>query len=365
MSYIRQAFKGRKILVTGHTGFKGAWLSLWLAEAGASVHGVALDPDPCGGLYPLLSPDVFASDQRCDLRDGEKLAGMVATIQPDYVFHLAAQPLVRRSFAQPIETLEVNILGSAHVLEAVRRLGRCCHVIFVTSDKCYRNEEWVHAYRETAQLGGKDPYSMSKAAAELVAECWRQSFFARDGFGSQIVSVRAGNVIGGGDYSEDRLVPDCVRAVTGGPALAIRSPASTRPWQHVLDCLHGYLTVAAKLPLPGPALAGDVFNFGPAGGGDHTVLQVAREFLRLWGAPEDAVQVVRGGDDKPEAGYLAVSIDKAARLLGWRPVWDFHAAIAQSVGWYRARHEGSTDMHALSVGQIREFEASAQLIRPC
>lgn len=359
MGGIRQTFKGRKVLVTGHTGFKGAWLSLWLAEAGASVHGVALDPEPCGGLYPLLSPAVFASDRRCDLRDGAQLASIVAEVQPDYVFHIAAQPLVRRSFAHPVETLDVNILGSAHLLEAVRALGRCCHVIFVTSDKCYRNEEWVHAYRETDRLGGKDPYSMSKAAAELVADCWRQSFFSRDGSGSQIISVRAGNVIGGGDYSEDRLVPDCVRAVTGGPSLAIRSPGATRPWQHVLDCLHGYLTVAAKLPLSGPSPAGDVFNFGPAGSGDHTVLEVARGFLRLWGAPEDSVQVVPGADDKPEAGYLAVSIDKATRLLGWRPVWDFHTGLAQTVAWYRARHVDSADMHAFSAAQIRAFEEAA------
>jgi CDP-glucose 4,6-dehydratase len=360
---LRAAFKGRTVLVTGHTGFKGAWLSLWLAELGGRVHGLALDPDPQGSLYELLDPATFVRDERCDIRDARKLASIVSAVQPDFVFHLAAQPLVRSSFDRPLETLEVNVLGSAHVLEAVRCLEKRCHTIFVTSDKCYANKEWFYAYRETDRLGGKDPYSMSKAAAELVADCWRQSFFSGHVFGSQVVSVRAGNVIGGGDHSMDRIIPDCVRAVTGGTKLSVRSPGSTRPWQHVLDCLHGYLTAAASLSTSVAGSPGDVFNFGPQGGPSRPVLEVVQNFYRLWGALPDGIQVAESADRKPEARFLAVSIEKAQRVLGWQPTWDFSDTLVKTVDWYRARYAGGQNMHEFSVGQIRDFEASAAAMR--
>ena len=243
-SALEEAFLNRRILVTGHTGFKGAWLSLWLSSLGARVSGIALDPAAGGGLYEHLDKSVFADDLRCDIRDAGGLRSIVQQVQPDYVFHLAAQPLVRISYDDPLQTLTTNIIGSANVLEGVRGLEKTCHTVFVTSDKCYENQEWLYSYRESDRLGGKDPYSMSKAAAELVSECWRRSFFDKHPHGSKVISVRAGNVIGGGDYSADRIIPDCVRAALGGTELVIRSPRSTRPWQHVIDCLHGYLVAA-------------------------------------------------------------------------------------------------------------------------
>jgi CDP-glucose 4,6-dehydratase len=354
-SSLAEAFAGKRCLVTGHRGFKGAWLSLWLAELGAEVSGYGLD-SPCGdGLYPSLKQGVFTSDQPGDLLNRSAVEQTIQRVQPDYVFHLAAQPLVRQSYADPIGTLGTNVMGSAHVLEAVRRLSNTCHTIFVTSDKCYVNREWCHAYRESDRLGGKDPYSMSKAGAELVAESWRRSYFDNHPQGSTVTSVRAGNVIGGGDYSADRLVPDCLRAALAHQPLIIRSPNATRPWQHVLDCLHGYLVVASKVPHMPRSSEWEAFNFGPQDPHDHPVLQVAEAFFEAWPQATTGVQVVPAEKAMSEAGYLSVSIEKAQRLLNWQPVWSFQTAVRKTVEWYAARHLENRDMLAISRLQISQF----------
>jgi len=354
-SALEEAFSGKEVLVTGHTGFKGAWLSLWLSSLGSRVSGLALDPDAGGGLYEHLDKSVFAEDLRCDIRDAAELGNAVSRIRPDYVFHLAAQPLVRISYDDPLQTLTTNIIGSAQVLEAVRRLDKTCHTIFVTSDKCYENQEWLYSYRESDRLGGKDPYSMSKAAAELVSECWRRSFFDNHPHGSKVISARAGNVIGGGDYSTDRIIPDCVRAALSGKELVIRSPRSTRPWQHVIDCLYGYMVAAVKAPGLSSARAAESFNFGPRDASEHPVLEVAERFFLHWGEQTPGVRVEVAQDAKHEAGYLAVSIDKAQRLLGWHPTWHFEESMKRTVDWFRACHLENKNMNDYSVLELQAF----------
>ncbi len=277
-------FAGKQIVVTGHTGFKGSWLSLWLSELGANVHGYGLAPNSSDSLFDCLDRgNIFASSELADLGDSDRVAKFIHRVKPDYVFHLAAQPLVRLSYAEPLNTIATNVLGSANVLDAVRTLEKTCHTIFVTSDKCYQNREWCYSYRENDPLGGKDPYSMSKAAAELVAESYRRSYFDKHPCGSLVISVRAGNVIGGGDYSADRLIPDCVRAALADRTLIIRNPRATRPWQHVLDCLNGYLHAACLAPELNNKADRESFNFGPCDPHDHPVVEVAQAFFEAWG----------------------------------------------------------------------------------
>jgi CDP-glucose 4,6-dehydratase len=363
---LRDAFHGKRVLVTGHTGFKGSWLSLWLSELGAIVSGFALQPESADGLYPYLRTGVFEQDHYGDIRDRAAVERVIRSIQPDYVFHLAAQPLVRLSYSDPIGTLSTNVLGSAIVLDAVRQLPKTCHTTYVTSDKCYQNREWCYSYRENDRLGGKDPYSMSKAAAELIAEGWRRSYFDHHPFDSVVISVRAGNVIGGGDYAADRLIPDCLRAALSLSPLVIRSPRATRPWQHVLDCLHGYMAAAARGPsLRAAASERDArelesFNFGPRDPHDHPVAEVAEAFFAAWPQHTPGVRVVPAERNVAEAGYLSVSIEKAQRLLNWQPTWDFATAIAKTVDWYVARHVHQSDMLTFSRQQLADFEQSTQ-----
>ncbi len=356
---VRTSLSGKRVLVTGHTGFKGAWLSLWLSELGAEVHGFALPATQPDGIYAHVKDAVFRSDTAGDITDAVALAAAVQCAQPDYVFHLAAQAVVREAYADPLRTLQTNILGSANVLEAVRRLNQTCHTIFVTSDKCYRNCEWHFSYRENDPLGGKDPYSMSKAAAELVAESWRRSYFDSHPNGSQVISVRAGNVIGGGDYAVDRLVPDCVRAALAGQPLVLRNPRATRPWQHVLDCLSGYLVVAAVVPRLPRSEELESFNFGPADTHAFPVTRVAEIFFEHW--PNTPGMVIGEVDPlRSEAHYLSVSIEKSQRLLHWQPVWPCATAIEKAVEWYVQHHVANADMLAVSRGQIAQFTQAAQ-----
>lgn len=354
------AFAGKRVLVTGHTGFKGAWLSLWLAELGAEVFGISLPAADPEGMYSQVKQAVFRGEATLDIADQPAVLAAVESIQPDLVFHLAAQALVRQSYTDPWQTLQTNVMGSASVLDAVRKLPKPCHTIFVTSDKCYRNREWLYSYRENDALGGRDPYSLSKAAAEMVAESWRRCYFDKLPQGSRVISVRAGNVIGGGDYAADRLIPDCVRAALANEPLVIRNPTATRPWQHVLDCLYGYLLTAAVVPGLAPSDELESFNFGPADPHGHPVASVAQSFFQHWTQATPGVVIEAADGQADEAHYLSVSIEKAQRLLGWKPIWPFATAMQRTAEWYVSQHLKRADMLAISRQQIADFTKTAK-----
>ncbi len=352
------AYRGKRVLVTGHTGFKGGWLALWLRELGAEVHGLAL-PAPAGsGLHAIVGPGTFEQEIFADVRDGVAVTAALEQIQPEFIFHLAAQPLVRRSYAAPVETVETNVLGTIHVLEAVRQLRLPCDVLVVTTDKCYENRNWVHGYREGDPLGGSDVYSASKAAAELLVAAWRKSFFTADPRLGKVVTARGGNVIGGGDFAADRIVPDCVQALASRKPILVRNPHATRPWQHVLDCLSGYLWYGAVLGTP--ARRGTLapsMNFGPLVRDNRDVQSLVQEFLRHWPG-----KWIDGSDSAapPEAGRLHLATDLAAAELGWQPTWNFSDSVARTADWYLKFHgRGKPDMKACTVRQIRAFVADA------
>lgn len=322
------AYRGRRVLVTGHTGFKGSWLCLWLRALGAEVVGLALDPSTDPSHWDLLALPV--TDHRIDIRDETAVRTLMVAERPEIVFHLAAQPLVRRSYREPIDTWATNVMGTAHVLEAIRHTPEVRAAVVVTTDKCYENREWEWAYREHDRLGGHDPYSASKAGAELVAASYRSAFFHEED-SPLIATARGGNVIGGGDWSEDRLIPDLVRSVIASEPLTIRSPRATRPWQHVLDCLSGYLVVGQRL-LTRDADCAEPWNFGPDQQGNRTVEEVLHGLTREW--PRLHWQVTEAPQPH-EAGLLQLDSTKAKSHLGWRPVWGYEEAIRHTARWYR------------------------------
>jgi len=352
-------YGGKNVLVIGHTGFKGSWLSLWLRKLGANVTGLSLPPPTPPNLHAVVQPDTFVREITCDIRDLEALRTAVGAARPDVVFHLAAQSIVRLSYTEPLATLNTNVVGTAHVLEAVRHSGANCVTIVVTSDKCYENREWEFGYRENDAMGGHDVYSASKGAAELIVAAWNRSFFLPEPALGPVATVRAGNVIGGGDYAADRLVPDCIRALEAKKPIPVRNPSAVRPWQHVLECLSGYLWLAARLgrepkdsPLAGP------FNFGPEATARQPVRRLVEELLRHW--PGKWVDRTDPGAPH-EASFLAVSIDKAAALLGWHPTWEFGEAVKQTVAWYRERHVmKNPEMRAFSLMQIDAYVQAAR-----
>lgn len=345
-------WRGRSVLVTGHTGFKGGWLALWLAEMGADVHGYALPPEEGPNLFSAIGlQDRLKSHYLADIRDADVLAQAVRHAAPDVVFHLAAQALVRQSYVAPLETYAVNVMGTANLFEAVRQAPSVRAVVNVTSDKCYENREWLWPYRENEAMGGHDPYSSSKACAELMTAAWRRSFFQASGV--QLASARAGNVIGGGDWAADRLIPDFFRARDAGQVLSIRSPGAVRPWQHVLEPLSGYLTLAERLCTEDGQAYAEAWNFGPYEG-DARPVQWIVDYLcsRVPDAKWDCDAALH----PHEAQLLRLDSTKARNLLGWRPCWSLPTALDMTVAWYQAWQAGS-DMGAFSLDQIRQYEA--------
>ena len=351
-------WRDRSVLVTGHTGFKGGWLALWLHQLGARVHGYALDPPTTPSLFAVARVGaVLASDTRANLADRERLAAAFRQAQPEVVFHLAAQPLVRASYADPLGTLTDNVLGTAQVLEAARACAAVRALVLITTDKVYDNREWLYPYREVDPLGGHDLYSASKAAAELVAASYRASFFTgAAGHPARVATVRAGNVIGGGDWATDRLVPDCVRAFMRQAPVVLRFPHAVRPWQHVLEPLAGYLQLAEHLLAPGGESLARAWNFGPAASGDATAGELAATLARLWGAGA-RVESAPSADHPHEAGLLRLDSTLARTVLDWQPRWSLAQALEQTVAWYQAWLRGA-DMTAFSFAQIHAYETT-------
>ena len=370
---LEETYKGKSVFVTGHTGFKGSWLTEWLLLLGARVTGYSLAPPTEPALFEQLRLRQRIAHFEGDIRNDIPLRDIMLQAKPEFVFHLAAQPLVRLSYRQPRETYEVNVMGTINVLEGLRSLSHPCASVFITTDKCYAETNPSHSYRETDPLGGHDPYSSSKAAAELAIAAYRSSFFSQDGSKATVASARAGNVVGGGDWATDRIVPDCIRSLAGGKSIAVRNRSATRPWQHVLDPLSGYLELGAALakqrqrrgrgekPARRSEEEGDLdsaFNFGPEPEGHHSVLELVEEILKHWpGAWHDRMDA----DAPHEAGHLSLATDKAAQLLGWRPTYDFCQAVKKTVEWYRESAPfaaGNSDSFInLTHRQIAEYEA--------
>lgn len=348
-------WRDQPVFLTGHTGFKGSWLALWLAGLGARVHGYALDPQPGANLFEVAGVAArMAVDTRADLADQGALGEALQAARPRVVFHLAAQALVRPSYADPVATFATNVMGTAHLLQAVRGVDSVQAVVVVTTDKVYDNREWVHPYREGDALGGRDPYSASKGAAEIVAASFRASFFGTPhGHAARVATARAGNVIGGGDWAAERLVPDCLQAFAAGRSVELRYPGAVRPWQHVLEPLSGYLRLAERLLGEGGAALPAAWNFGPDAGGDATVLEVAQALARRWGDGA-AVQVIGAAGQPHEAGLLRLDVTQARALLAWRPRWNLEQALAATVDWQRAWLRGE-DMAAVCAAQIAQY----------
>jgi len=359
------AFAGKSVFLTGHTGFKGSWLSIWLHQMGAKVSGYALAPESNPSNFQVSGVQkLLARHYEADLRDMPALRQAIVESQPDVIFHLGAQALVRPSYQTPRETFETNVMGTCNVLECVRERARPCTVIIVTSDKCYENREQLWGYRECDAMGGHDPYSASKGTAELVVASYRRSFFPAAKSAEhqiKVASARAGNVIGGGDWARDRIVPDIVQSITAGKPIAVRSPRSVRPWQHVLEPLSGYLTLAARLLNDdNPALC-DGWNFGPNVEGNACVKDLVETFLETWGSGtwEDKSDP----NQLHEAHLLRLSIEKAVMQLGWRPVWAFRETIRQTAAWYRKFYEGSRGaMHEACLADIARFTEQTNAI---
>lgn len=353
-------WQGRSVLVTGHTGFKGGWLTLWLHRLGAKVHGYSLNPPTTpslfevAGIAPLLDSHALA-----DLRNLAQLQTTFREAQPEVVFHLAAQPLVREGYRDPLGTLASNVMGTAHLLEAARKTASVQAIVIITTDKVYENREWEYPYREIDPLGGHDPYSASKAATEIVTASYRASFFGQEtGHSAQLATARAGNVIGGGDWAADRLVPDCLRAFTKGDSVYLRFPSAVRPWQHVLEPLAGYLLLAEQLLSTDGKRFAKAWNFGPDTRGDATVGEVAEATARYWGKSA-RVEKMPLSDHLHEAGLLRLDSTRAHCELGWQPRWPLQHAIEQTVSWHQAWLQGA-NMAAYSLEQTHAYEEHGQ-----
>ena len=347
---LRQSFEGKRVWLSGHTGFKGSWLSEWLLDLGAIVHGYALAPNTKPALFDQLGLAGRLEHEIADIRNRETVRKSIHSFRPDFVIHMAAQPLVRRSYAIPVETYETNVMGTIHVLEALRGLTLNCSTVIVTTDKCYENHESGRAYEESDPLGGHDPYSSRKGMAEVATAAYRNSYFQRGPI--RLASARAGNVIGGGDWAEDRIVPDAMRALNNGNEILVRNPRAVRPWQHVLEPLSGYLTLASLL-VENPSLA-TAFNFGPGPDSNRTVEDLVRNILKnrsgSWSDQSDPAAL-------HEATLLNLSIEKAERLLGWKPKWAFEETISKTVLWYEQVHNASITPLEITRSQIADYSS--------
>lgn len=351
-------FYGKSVFITGHTGFKGSWLTAWLTQLGTKVVGFSLDPPTAPSHFDAACLSSNVVDLRLDIRNGAALEAALISAQPDFVFHLAAQSLVKESYLEPIETWQINVQGTLNLLEALRKLDKNCAVVIITSDKCYNNVEWVWGYRETDLLGGPDPYSASKGAAELAISSYVRSFFTERASKVRIASARAGNVIGGGDWARDRIVPDCVKAWALGRLVELRNPYSTRPWQHVLEPLSGYITLAIEL-LNQPNLHGEAFNFGPPAQQDYSVLELVQQMAVHW--DQVAWDDISGLKNGPyESGLLKLNCDKALHHLKWHAVMDFEETVQMTAEWYRAFYSEPTKIANITNQQIIMYSSKAK-----
>lgn len=351
----QETFKNKKIFVTGHTGFKGSWLITWLHLLGAEIKGYALAPENKFDLYNIINADNFCNSVIEDIRNKEKLKQELLTFQPDYIFHLAAQPLVIESYRNPIETFEVNTIGSANVLDALRYLNKPCVAVMITTDKVYHNYENGQAYKEEDRIGGYDPYSASKGAAEIVIDAYKKSFFNPLKYNEHQKSIsvaRAGNVIGGGDWAKNRIIPDIVRALTTNNIIQIRNPKSVRPWQHVLEPLGGYLTLAER-QTDNPILFADAFNFGPHVSDNLIVQEIVKEAIEIWGSGN--YEVLLSENNVHEAGLLQLDITKAQTILEWQPKYNAKEAVVKTMKWYQNYTSKKINITEFTRNQISEF----------
>lgn len=348
-------WKNKNVLITGHTGFKGSWLSLWLQSMGANVVGLALLPPTNPSLFAVADVSLGMTSLVGDVRNLEDVRTSLNQHQPEIIIHMAAQSLVRYSYQHPVETYATNVMGTVNVLEAIRHTSSVKAALVITSDKCYENREWAWGYRENEAMGGYDPYSNSKGCAELVTTAYRQSFFNKAGCPVAVASARAGNVIGGGDWAEDRLIPDMVRAITKGRPVLIRNPHAIRPWQHVLEPLSGYLLLAQKLYEDGANYA-EGWNFGPSDDDAKPVQWVIEHFIEFWGA--EARWVLDQNDHPHEAHYLKLDCSKAKMRLHWKPIWSLSQTLQQISVWHKAHQQGK-NMREFSLNQIFTYQEQA------
>ncbi len=354
-------FKGKKVIITGNTGFKGSWLTVWLHQMGASITGISKDVPTNPSLFAELKLAEKINHHFVNICDGAKIQQIFEEVKPDFVFHLAAQPIVSYSYEEPIENFQTNVMGTANILEALRKTDNTCKAIMITSDKCYDNVEWIWGYRENDALGGKDPYSASKGAAEIVIKTYYHSYFSKPDSKVSLVSVRAGNVIGGGDWALNRIVPDCVRAWSEHKAVKIRNPQSTRPWQHVLEPLSGYLRAAQILQEGQKSINGEPFNFGPNADQNHTVLELLKVINDHWKTSKQGKDFsIEPNNAFHEAGLLKLNCDKALHNLQWKPVLEFHETAEFTGTWYDDYYNGKDqDMYAYTIQQIAAYERRA------
>lgn len=345
-------FRGKRVFITGHTGFKGSWLVSWLYRLGAEVKGYALAPEHKEGIYIRIDCDSICESIIADIRDGERLSMEISAFQPDFIFHLAAQPLVRLSYKKPVETFDVNVVGTANLLSALNKLNKACSVVIITTDKVYENNEWIYPYREIDTLGGYDPYSASKACTEIVVNSFRQSFFnlnKQDSHQKLIASARAGNVIGGGDWSDDRIIPDIIKYLSADQKVKVRNPSAIRPWQFVLEPLYGYLLLAASLE-KNPQKFSGAFNFGPLPNDFLSVGQLVDNAIQVWGSGEFTLPELL--NQPHEAGTLKLDISKAIEQLDWIPKLNSQEAIRWCIEWYKY----SGDIREYTFNQIEQFQ---------